>query len=375
MKDIRIRILRAVCWLLTAGAMMASAGCGTRNSSADEGDAGDARIVHQGQTDYLVLGGNIPGLRWAPVRMVEIPGTLEASGLINYDPKRVASIVSRVQGRIEDVRMGLWDSVKKGDPIVQLYSPDYMTAEAEYLQAVATSRDEKSPVAPGLEGMTDALAVAAKQKLTLLGMSAEDLLTLKAPEPTIWMRAPIGGTVLDDKVVRGSAVNPGDVLFTLGVLDEVWLTADIYEEDAPRLAVGQKLEAKVAAFPGETFKGMISNISPDINPDTHALQVRSKIENPGAKLKPRMLASVTIYTKPGAALGVPQEALTFDTDGYYAFIKSDQGRIARRKVEVASSNDKGFVRVRLGMKAGETIAVSETIQLNALWHRALGEGN
>jgi Cu(I)/Ag(I) efflux system membrane fusion protein len=307
--------------------------------------------------------------------MVEIPGTLEASGLINYDPKRVASIVSRVQGRIEDVRMGLWDSVKKGDPIVQLYSPDYMTAEAEYLQAVATSRDEKSPVAPGLEGMTDALAVAAKQKLTLLGMSAEDLLTLKAPEPTIWMRAPIGGTVLDDKVVRGSAVNPGDVLFTLGVLDEVWLTADIYEEDAPRLAVGQKLEAKVAAFPGEIFKGMISNISPDINPDTHALQVRSKIENPGAKLKPRMLASVTIFTKPGAALGVPQEALTFDTDGYYAFIKADQGRIARRKVEVASSNDKGFVRVRSGLKSGETIAVSETIQLNALWHRALGEGN
>jgi Cu(I)/Ag(I) efflux system membrane fusion protein len=354
---------------LLAGALSA---CG-RSSAAEKPP--EASAAASSVSEGLVLpNGSIPGLDWKPVQMVEIPGALETAGLVNYDPRRVATIVSRVQGRIEDVKVSLWDAVAQGDPIVQLYSPDFMTAEAEYLQA-GTSTGASSVTAPGLlEGMDAALVNAAKQKLTLLGMSPQDLKDLSTPQPTIWIRAPIGGTVLDDKVVRGSAINPGDVLFTLGTLDEVWVTADVYEEDASRLAVGQTLEARVPAFPGQTFRGTISNISPDINPDTHTLQVRSKVANADGRLKPRMLASVTIFTRPGKALAVPQTALVFDTDGYYAFVQDAGGRIFRRKIDVVSSGS-GPVRVRAGLKAGERVAVSETVQLNALWHRALGEGS
>ena len=128
------------------------------------------------------------------------------------------------------------------------------------------------------------------------------------------------------------------------------------------------------AFPGQTFHGVISNISPDINPDTHTLQVRSKVANGDGRLKPRMLASVTIFTRPGKALAVPQEALVFDTDGYYAFVMGADRRVVRRKVDAAASGA-GPVRVRSGLKAGERVAASEAIQLNALWHRAQGEGS
>ncbi|MFI5348743.1 MAG: efflux RND transporter periplasmic adaptor subunit [Elusimicrobiota bacterium] len=354
---------------LTVGALSS---CG--QSSAAEKPV-ETRGASAPASEGLILpSGSIPGLDWKPVQLVEVPGALETAGLVNYDPRRVATIVSRVQGRIEDVKVSLWDAVAQGDPIVQLYSPDFMTAEAEFLQA-GTSTNRSSQTAPGLlEGMDAALVNAAKQKLTLLGMSPQDLKDLSTPQPTIWIRAPIGGIVLDDKVVRGSAINPGDVLFTLGTLDEVWVTADVYEEDASRLAVGQSLEARVPAFPGQTFRGTISNISPDINPDTHTLQVRSKVANADGRLKPRMLASVTILTRLGKALAVPQDALVFDTDGYYAFVKSPDGRIYRRKVDVVSSGS-GPVRVRAGLKAGDRVAVSETVQLNALWHRAHGEGS
>jgi multidrug efflux pump subunit AcrA (membrane-fusion protein) len=98
------------------------------------------------------------------------------------------------------------------------------------------------------------------------------------------------------------------------------------------------------------------------------------VKNPGNRLKPRMLASVTVFTKPVKVLGVPPESLVFDTDGYYAFVKSDAG-LERRKVEIVSWTDKGVVRVHSGLKDGETIAGSETVQLNALWHRAKGEGS
>jgi Cu(I)/Ag(I) efflux system membrane fusion protein len=355
---------------LSAAALSA---CGKDPAPAEPAAAHDA--VAQSAPDVFALpDGSIPGLDWKLVDMVEIPGALETAGLVNYDPRRVATIVSRVQGRIEDVRVGLWDSVAQGDPIVQLYSPDFMTAEAEYLQA-GTSTNPSSTTAPGLlDGMDAALVNAAKQKLTLLGMSPQDLKDLTTPQPTIWIRAPIGGVILDDKVVRGTAINPGDALFTLGTLDEVWITADVYEEDAARLAVGQTLEARVPAFPGQTFRGTISNISPDINPDTHTLQVRSKVPNAGGKLKPRMLASVTILTRPGKALAVPPGALVFDTDGYYVFVKVGADRVLRRKVEIVSWGGDGPVRVRAGLKSGERIAVSETVQLNALWHRARGEG-
>ncbi len=346
----------------------------SRSSAAEKPAAVHGRRGCPPRTRSALPNGSIPGLEWKPVQMVEVPGALETAGLVNYDPRRVATIVSRVQGRIEDVKVSLWDTVAQGDPIVQLYSPDFMTAEAEYLQA-GTSTNRSSVTAPGLlEGMDAALVNAAKQKLTLLGMSPQDLKDLSTPQPTIWIRAPIGGTVLDDKVVRGSAINPGDVLFTLGTLDEVWITADVYEEDASRLAVGQSLEARVPAFPGQTFHGVISNISPDINPDTHTLQVRSKVANADGRLKPRMLASVTILTRPGKALAVPQNALVFDTDGYYAFVRTGEGRVSRRKVDIVSSGS-GLVRVRAGLKAGERVAASETIQLNALWHRAQGEGS
>jgi Cu(I)/Ag(I) efflux system membrane fusion protein len=356
--------------ILAALAAGALSGCG-RSDAAEKPAGAPAAAAGAG---FVLPEGSLPGLDWKPVQMVEVPGALETAGLVNYDPRRVATIVSRVQGRIEDVKVSLWDGVSQGDPIVQLYSPDFMTAEAEYLQA-GTSTHPSSATAPGLlEGMDAALVNAAKQKLTLLGMSPMDLKDLTTPQPTIWIRAPIGGTVLDDKVVRGSAINPGDVLFTLGTLDEVWVTADVYEEDSSRLAVGQALEARVPAFPGRTFQGVISNISPDINPDTHTLQVRSKVANADGRLKPRMLASVTIFTRPGKALAVPQDALVFDTDGYYAFVKGGDGKIFRRKVDVVSSGS-GPVRVRSGLKTGERVAVSETVQLNALWHRAQGQGS
>ncbi|MFI5361006.1 MAG: efflux RND transporter periplasmic adaptor subunit [Elusimicrobiota bacterium] len=367
----RSPLLTLVC--ASAGLLAA---CGRAKEAERPADAKDAVASPSHAADEFALpNGAVPGLDWKTVEMVEVPGALETAGLVNYDPRRVATIVSRVQGRIEDVKVSLWDGVAQGDPIVQLYSPDFMTAEAEFLQA-GTATNRSTATSPGLlEGMDAALVNAARQKLTLLGMSPQDLKDLSTPQPTIWIRAPIGGTVLDTKVVRGSAINPGDVLFTLGTLDEVWITADIYEENAARLAVGQSLEARVPAFPGQTFRGVISNISPDINPDTHTLQVRSKVANADGRLKPRMLASVTILTRPGKALAVPQDALVFDTDGYYAFVWKPAGRVSRRKVDIVSWSGSGPVRVRAGLKAGERIAASETVQLNALWHRAQGEGS
>jgi Cu(I)/Ag(I) efflux system membrane fusion protein len=283
--------------------------------------------------------------------------------------------VSRVQGRIEDVRVSLWDGVRRGEPIVKLYSPDFMTAEAEYLQALTTAKVSTGNSVDGSADLAASMATAAKRKLLLLGMEEADINTLRAPSPTIWMRAPISGTVVKNQAVRGAAINPGDVLYLLGTLDPIWFTADLFEVDLARVHVGQQLEAVVTAFPDEVFRGTIARVSPNVDPTTHTLQIRCAVPNPGLKLKPQMLARIRITTSSGAALVVPQEALVFDTDGYYVFVDVGGGRIDRRAVTIASWTQKGLARVLSGLKPGERVVDAESIQVSALWHQAHGESS
>jgi Cu(I)/Ag(I) efflux system membrane fusion protein len=231
---------------------------------------------------------------------------------------------------------------------------------------------------PGVGSSTDfagALSQAAKRKLQFLGMSDADIAAIKAPDPTIWMRAPISGTVVDNKVQRGAAVSPGDVLFSLGTLNDVWITGDIYEDDLSRVSVGQDLSAVTTAFPDDVFKGVIARISPNVDPATHTLQIRCDVKNPGGKLKPQMLAKVTIVTRPGEALVVSQDSLVFDIDGYYAFVEVSPGTFEHRRVAIASWSKAGYARVVSGLKAGDRVVSGETLQVNALWHQAHGESS
>jgi Cu(I)/Ag(I) efflux system membrane fusion protein len=319
--------------------------------------------------------GTVPGVVMTEVRAVELPGVLETSGQVSFDDRRVSSIVSRVQGRIEETRVSLWDNVRRGEQIVSLYSPDFMTAEAEYLQAQATEKVSRSSVLNGGINLASALVSAARQKLKLLGMEDADIAKISTPAPVIWMRAPISGTIVDNKAVRGAAVNPGDVLLSLGTLEAVWITGDIYEDELARVKLGQRMDAVTTAFPNEVFQGTVERISPNIDPNTHTLQIRCAVNNPGLRLKPQMLARVRITVRPGEALVVPQGALVFDTDSYYAFVQVGGDRVERRKVAIASWSARGYARIVSGLSPGDRVVSGETLQVNALWHAAHGESS
>jgi Cu(I)/Ag(I) efflux system membrane fusion protein len=365
--------------LTALGASFLLGGChsGSTSRAAPVPEATPAvHLIRQQGTEMLQFNASeIPGLSIVQVQNIEMPGLLETSGQITYDDRSTSTIVSRVAGRIEQTRVSLWDNVQRGEKIVALYSPDFMTAEAEYLQAHESS---KLMAAPGVGGSSDfagALSQAAKRKLQFLGMSDADIAAIKAPDPTVWMRAPISGTVVENKVQRGAAVNPGDVLFSLGTLNDVWITGDIYEDDLARVRVGQDLSAVTTAFPDEVFHGVIDRISPNIDPTTHTLQIRCAVKNPGGRLKPQMLAKVTVVTRPGEALVIPQDALVFDIDNYYAFVEVSPGTFEHRKVSIASWSKAGYARIVSGLKPGDRVVSGETLQINALWHQAHGESS
>lgn len=390
--EARVRMktaLRTLSLSLLAPALLLSLlfGCESpvRRAAADTSSPALPQLVHQpGGQEWMVIDlSQIAGLSISRAQEVPLPEILEAVGQVTFDDRLVSTMISRVSGRLEDIRVSQWDTVRAGENILSIYSPDFMTAEAEYL--VATSGASQSGGAgtavdafgmPAVSfGMTANLKAAAIKKLELLGLSPADISAIKEATPSRWMRAPISGIVVTKLALRGAQVNAGDQLFALATLQRVWITADIYEDDLSRVHPGQSLEAVTAAYPGDTFKGVVDRISPALDPNTHTLQLRCQVQNPGEKLKPQMLARVRIVTRPGAALLVPQAALVFDGDAYYAFVQTGANTVERRNVQIAAWNEHGYARVVSGLKSGERIITRKSLQLNAVWHAAHGESS
>ena len=335
-------------------------------------------LVNQGgHQEWMMIDlSQIEGLSIGRVQVVDLPGILEAVGQVNFDDRLVSTIISRVTGRLEDIKVSQWDTVRAGENILSLYSPDFMTAEAEYLEAISSPPRITGPGIPaGTYDMTADLKTAAIKKLELLGLSPDDIAEIKQATPSRWMRAPISGIVVTKLALRGAQVNPGDQLFSLATLKRVWITVDIYEDDLSRVHTGQSLEAVTLAYPDEVFKGMVNRISPNLDPNVHTLQLLCQMENPGEKLKPQMLARVRIVTHPGTALVVPQTALVFDGNVYYAFVQTGTNTVERRSVEIATWNDQGYARVVSGLKSGERVITRKSLELNALWREAHGESS
>jgi Cu(I)/Ag(I) efflux system membrane fusion protein len=343
------------------------------------------RLIHQpGRPESMLIDlSQIAGLSITSAQEVPLPGILEAVGQVTFDDRLVSTMISRVSGRLEDIRVSQWDTVRAGESVLSIYSPDFMTAEAEYLEATAGASESGGAATQagafgmpeGSFSMTASLKAAAVKKLELLGLSPADISAIKEATPSRWMRAPISGIVVTKLALRGAQVNAGDQLFSLATLQRVWITADIYEDDLSRAHTGQRLEAVTAAYPGDTFKGVVDRISPALDPNTHTLQLRCQVQNPGEKLKPQMLARVRIVTRPGAALLVPQAALVFDADAYYAFVQTGANTVERRTVQIAAWNERGYARVVSGLKPGERIIAHKSLQLNAVWHAAHGESS
>src|SRR6516164_2328435 len=249
-----IAISRWLAWLALTGLLGAGVvGCtGSPQGAVSDSELQLPKLIHQGSGPALmqVQPGDLAGTTFTTVRLVELPGILETSGQITFDDRKVASIISRVTGRIEEIRVSQWDYVRRGQAIATLYSPDIMTAEAEYLQAKATSAS-MSQASPNNDAFARSMLEAATRKLELLGIEPAQIAAIKTAAPNFVMHAPISGNVVQNQALRGSAVNPGDVLYSLGTLEDVWITADIYEDDLARVHVGQQLDAVTTAYPDE----------------------------------------------------------------------------------------------------------------------------
>jgi Cu(I)/Ag(I) efflux system membrane fusion protein len=288
------------------------------------------------------------GLRIAPVELGQLSQPIEAVGNIGFNQRNVAIVQSRTTGFVSRVYgRAPADVLRRGAPLVDLLVPEWAGAQAEFL-ALARSGDRD-------------LIDAARQRMLLLGMPADLVSHVEAShqqQATITMVAPISGTIESLDVREGMTVSAGATLARINGLATVWLEAAIPEAQSGTVALGQSVEAQLAAYSGETARGRVIAILPQLSVESRTTRVRVELPNPNLRLRPGMFAQLRLHTgDERRRLWVPTEAIIRSGTRNLVIVEAGANRF--EPVEVRIGPEAGGKTVILsGLEEGQKVVAS-----------------
>jgi len=266
-----------------------------------------------------------------------VADTIPITGKLSLDKQQLRIASSRVAGRLGRIFVFEGQSVKAGEALAEIYSPDYISAEHEFILAKGF-RDtlSKDGGDAELRGDAEATYQSAANKLKVLGASTEDVANLAKTgqvDEYLKVRAPISGVVTQRNVDPGGYLNVGDALMSLANLDTLWLFANTYDSDYPALKLGQTLSFQSSSLPGQSFTGQLAFIAPSIDPATHTLPIRCNVPNPQFLLRPEMFVRGFLQVGERSAWVVPKTAIIHIRDTDYVIVKGDDGHYKRMAVQ------------------------------------------
>jgi Cu(I)/Ag(I) efflux system membrane fusion protein len=277
------------------------------------------------------------------VRHLRVPGTVQV------DERRITIVATRSASfidKVENVTTG--DRVRKGQPLLKLYSPDIAAAAAQFISA------------PGFEG--------SHRRLENLNVPAEIIdeieKTRKVPLSITWS-SPRDGVVLERNAIEGMKAGAGDVLFRIADVSILWVLADVPEHDLAAIKPGQAATIRVRGLPGRTFSGQVSLIYPRVAKETRTTKVRIEIANPDGILIPDMYADVEIATGTGRSVVAVPDSAVIDTGARQVVIlDKGEGRFEPREVEIGTQGG-GFTEIRSGVASGDRIVTAANFLIDA----------
>jgi len=298
------------------------------------------------------------GVRFATAGQRELTRSFRGFGRVEVDERQLADVTLKYEAYVEALSVAeTGRTVRSGEPLLTLYSPDLLSAEEEFLESARVASED------GAKG----LQAAVGRRLRLWGLNDSDLQRLRLKgqsDGRLTLRSPASGVVLEKNVVTGSRVMPGEVLYRIGNLGRVWVQAQFYESEAPFVAVGQPASVSLGAVPGEVIEGRVSFVAPRVDEKTRTLQARIEVANPRLLLKPGMFADVRVERALGRVLSVPSTALLMSGEHRYAFVQREPGRLQPVEVMVgATAGD--FTEVRSGLREGDRVVVGPTFLLGS----------
>jgi Cu(I)/Ag(I) efflux system membrane fusion protein len=308
------------------------------------------------------------GVKFGRVEEKPLEKMIRTVGRVDYDEKRIVTVSPKIGGWIEDLYVDFTGKyVKKGDPLLTIYSPELVSTQEEYLLALRAKKDLlKSPFSE-VARSGDSLAESAKRRLRLWDITDDQIKALEEtgePRKTLTLYCPFTGFVLEKSAYPGMSVMPGMALFKLADLSVVWLIADIYEYELPFVRLGQQARIQLSYLPDEVFTGKVVYIYPALNPETRTVKVRFEFPNPHERLKPEMYANVEIKVQLGRKLVVPDGAIIDTGMRQLAIIDRGSGYFEPREVKVGAKVD-NYYEVISGLKAGERVVTSANFLIDS----------
>lgn len=305
------------------------------------------------------------GMKTAVAVMEKLAPTLRTVGMIAPDEGATAVVTSRVTGWVEKVMVSQsGERVKKGQPLAKIYGIELNAAQLNYLNAIKWTRDWSA--GQSTQG-TQALEVDARQRLVLNGFTALDIKELeekKAPLEFLTVRAPIDGYVGRRGVQVGGYVTPGQELYEIADIANVWVLADLYEADIGRVSAGLRATVTLQALPGESFTGKVAYLYPAVNPQSRTMQARIVVPNAKGRLRPGMYADVVIDLGVTEGTTIPADALVDTGEAQYVFVALPGGRFEPRLVTVGARTPEK-VQILRGVHPGENVVTTANFLIDS----------
>ncbi len=247
--------------------------------------------------------------------------------------------------------------IEKGETLFDIYSPELVSAQEEFLLALRA------------QGSDGALAKSARRKLELWNFSAADIAQIAKQQKArrlMPVRAPRSGFLLQKEIVEGARVEAGRDLYRIGNLSRIWVSAEVYEHDAPWVEVGQPAQMELTYQHGKVIEGSVAYVYPTLDKQTRTLRVRLEFENPGYRLKPGMFATVYIqFRRKDNVLAVPTEAILASGTRDLVFVALGDGRFAPREIQTGLVGDHRLTEVVEGLSEGEWVVASGQFLIDA----------
>jgi membrane fusion protein, copper/silver efflux system len=286
---------------------------------------------------------------------------INAVGIVQFDQSRQAKVTAWIAGRIDRLNVNTVGAfVSKNRPVAELYSPELLATQQEYLLALKSRDQLKNSPIPSISQNGEGLVASARQRLMLFGVKESQIAELeRAGKPNIRLPiyTPLSGVVIEKMVQKGQYVNVGDVLFNIADLSTVWVEVEVYENEFPNIHIGQKVEIRSQSFPGKPFTGRVAFIYPFLDPKTRTVKARVEMPNPGMKLKPDMFVNAIIKVPLGSAIVVPVTAVIDTGKRRGVWVESSPGMFEPRDVQVGQQTD-DKIQILSGLKADDKVAVS-----------------
>ena len=312
------------------------------------------------------------GVRYATVQRMDFSRTIRTVGKIDYNEETLYTVSPKISGWIEKLYADYTGKmVRKGSPLLEIYSPELVTTQEEYLLALNNKAAVSQSGFASIKDGAESLLKSTRQRLAYWDIPASEIERLEKTgevKKTVRLESPANGVIVHKNAVEGTFVKQGTNLYQIADLSTVWVYASMYDYELPWISVGQKVEMELSYLPGKTFQGKIAYIYPYLNQKARDVQMRLQFSNPRLELKPGMYANVHLQGRVlRDALVVPTEAVLRSGERNMVFVVREEGKFEPRQVKIAEEGGPGnrYYRVLAGVLEGEKVVTSAQFLLDS----------